>query len=386
MRLLVSPGPFSGALSAVEVAAAMTRGWRATAPGMAVRALPMSDAGDGLVATVHASRGGQLLPVTVTGPMGEPVPASILHVPGTAGGTAYIEAGQVVGRHLTPPGQELRYAAEGSSAGLADLVRAALDLDAGRLVIGMGTAASHDGGTGLLARLAGEAPQRAAGDREVADPVDATAAEARLARAHRLLAGRDVVVAVADGAPLLGLHGTGALLAERPGIGAGAAQEIDTRIGARVASVARAAHALPRRTSLMGLTAPSADRPGRTDGSGAGGGAAFALELLGARILPGPDVVGAEIGLTEAAGEADVVLTGTAVLDAAAVESSVVATVGRAAMEHGVPVVVLAEEVHTSRREVASSGLSATYAAGSGDVRVLEEWAGRLARTWARTA
>jgi len=374
MRLLLSPGAFSGALSAVEVAAAMARGWLTTAPGTEVRTLPMSDGADGLIATVHAARGGELLPVTVAGPLGEPVPATILHVPGPAGGTAYIEAGQAIGRQLTPPGAELRDAEQGSSAGLAELVLAALDLGAGRLVIGMGEAASHDGGTGLVARLGSDpAPG--------SSPVTAE----QLAQAHRFLDGRDVVVAVADRAPLLGLHGTGALLAERAGIDPAAAQQIDTRVGEQVAALARAARTLPRRTSLMGAPEPG-DRPGRTDGSGAAGGAGFALELLGARLLPGPDVVGAEIGLTEAAGHADVVLTGTAVLDADAVESSVVGTVGRAAMEHGIPVVVLAEEVQTSRREVAKSGLSATYAAGSGDLRVLEEWAARLARTWARTA
>ena len=374
MRLLLSPGAFSGALSAVEVAAAMARGWLTTAPGTEVRTLPMSDGADGLIATVHAARGGELLPVTVAGPLGEPVPATILHVPGPAGGTAYIEAGQAIGRQLTPPGAELRDAEQGSSAGLAELVLAALDLGAGRLVIGMGEAASHDGGTGLVARLGSDPTPGSS-------PVTAE----ELAQAHRLLDGRDVVVAVADRAPLLGLHGTGALLAERAGIDPAAAQQIDTRVGEQVAALARAARTLPRRTSLMGAPEPG-DRPGRTDGSGAAGGAGFALELLGARLLPGPDVVGAEIGLTEAAGHADVVLTGTAVLDADAVESSVVGTVGRAAMEHGIPVVVLAEEVQTSRREVAKSGLSATYAAGSGDLRVLEEWAARLARTWARTA
>ena len=191
----------------------MARGWLTTAPGTVVRTVPMSDAADGLIASVHAARGGELLPITVAGPLGEPVPATILHVPGPAGGTAYIEAGQAIGRQLTPPGRELRDAEQGSSAGLAELVLAALDLDAGRLVIGMGEAASHDGGTGLVARL-GAGPTPASGSSpETAEPAEA------LARAHRLLDGRDVVVAVADRAPLLGLHGTGALLAERAGIG-----------------------------------------------------------------------------------------------------------------------------------------------------------------------
>ncbi|WP_324650968.1 glycerate kinase [Georgenia sp. H159] len=375
MRLLVSPGPFSGALSAAQVAAAVRRGWLRTAPDSDVRVLPMSDGAAGLLDAVHTARGGRLVSVTARGPLGDPVPATLLHVPGTAGGTAYLEAGQVLGRQLTPPGQELTHAERGTSAGLGELLLAARDLGAGRLVVGLGDSAPHDGGAGLVRVLAG-----------VGDDADIDAAT--LAAAHRVLDGSEVVVAAATQVPLLGLHGAGALLGER--IGPAEAQRLDTRAGELAARLERLGRELPTRTALLPLPGGhghgSSTRPGRADGTGAGGGAAYALSVLGARLLPGPDVVAAAIGLTDAVAEADVVLTGTSVLDAPAVDASVVATVGQAAMALGLPVVVLAEEVHTSRREVARSGISATYETGRGDLTALEAWAERLARTWARGA
>ncbi|QDB79481.1 glycerate kinase [Georgenia sp. 311] len=390
MRLLVSPDRFTGALSALHVAGALERGWLRTSPDDTVRLVPMSDGTAGLLEAVHAARGGRLVSVTVRGPLGEPVPASLLHVSGDAGGTVYVEGSQVLGRQLTPPGQELRHAESGSSAGLGELLLTARELGAGRVVVGLGEAATHDGGAGLVRALAGV-------------PEDADLDEPVVAAAHAALDGADVVVAAASQVPLLGLHGAGALLGER--IGPEHAQRLDTALGELVARLDRSARALPRRTSLLPAPAVAhghahagdshaghshggggAARPGRADGTGTGGGAAYALSVLGARLLPGPDVVASAVGLAEEVADADLVLTGAPVLDARALDFSVVATVGRTAMELGLPVVVLAEEVHTSRREVARAGVSGTYETGPADLDTLAEWAFRLARTWARGA
>src|SRR5690606_18732840 len=103
VRLLVSPGALSGALSALAVAAAVERGWRRTAPDTVVHVRPMSDGATGLLDAVHAARGGRLVSLTARGPLGDPVPATLLHVPGQAGGTVYVEAGQVLGSSSPRP-------------------------------------------------------------------------------------------------------------------------------------------------------------------------------------------------------------------------------------------------------------------------------------------
>src|SRR5699024_10688748 len=95
--------------------------------------------------------------------------------------------------------------------------------------------------------------------------------------------------------------------------------------------------------------------------TGAGGGVAFALALLGARLLPGALVVAEQVGLRSLLAGADLVLTGTAILDADAMHEGVVATVGETASNHALAVVALAREVYVNRRELAGIGISAAY-------------------------
>ncbi|MFC7406061.1 glycerate kinase [Georgenia alba] len=372
MHVLIAPDRFSGPLNAVQAARALASGWAETVPTDRLSLLPMSDGAAGLLDVVMAARGGSLVPVSADGPLGAPTVAAVLHVPGDGGGTAYVEADQVLGTHLVP--RERAHAAkDGSSAGLAALLEAAVATNAGRIVVGLPTvAATHDGGRGLLGALGG-----------------ATAAREVLAR-------RDLVLAVADDLPLLGLHGAGALLGEDPDVGPALAQELERDLGAMTADLERQAGPPPNPVLLSAGTEERHGRLASSPGSGAGGGVAFALRLLGARPMPGADVVAGAVGLAGAVARADLVLTGSAVFDAPALTQSVVATVARTALDRALPVVVVAEEIRTSRREVAPLGISGTYevqdtsrlrprlaAPPAADLETaVRARARRLARTW----
>jgi glycerate kinase len=99
MRLLIAPDKFAGTLTAVEAAQAIAEGGRRRAPGDEVDLAPMADGGPGFVDVLHASLGGDLLAVTVSGPYGEHAPGTVL----LHDGTAYVESAQACGLHLTPP-------------------------------------------------------------------------------------------------------------------------------------------------------------------------------------------------------------------------------------------------------------------------------------------
>src|SRR5680860_852770 len=101
MRVLIGPDKFAGTLTAVEAAEAIAEGWRRRAPQDELVLVPMADGGPGFCDVLHASLGGDLLAVTVSGPYGDPVPATVL----VADGTAYIESAQACGLHLTSQGQ-----------------------------------------------------------------------------------------------------------------------------------------------------------------------------------------------------------------------------------------------------------------------------------------
>lgn len=338
VHVLIAPDRFSGPSNAVQAARLFATGWASSAPGDDVHTLPMSDGSAGLLEAIGAARPGELVPVETSDPLGGATVAAVLHVDGVGGGTAYVEADQAIGRHLVDPGDWERSVRTGTSAPLAPLLEAAASTGAGRIVIGVpGRAATHDGGRGLIEALGG------------------------IARARQLLAGRDLVLAVADDLPLLGLHGAGAVLGEEPEIGPGLAQELERQVADWVAQVED--HGPSGGIDLLTgservTTAPPS---GRAPGSGAAGGVAFALRLLGGRALPGADVVAGEIGLAGAVAGTDLILTGTAVFDAPGLTQSVVATVAHHALDRAIPVVVVAEELRTSRREIAPLGISGAY-------------------------
>src|SRR5690349_16715183 len=132
MRVLIAPDKFAGTLSAVEAAAAIADGWRRRCPDHELELVPMADGGPGFVDVLRANLGGDLLAVTVTGPFGDPVPGSVLVV----GDTAYLECAQACGLHLTPP--ERRDPERASSRGVGELLAAAVDSGARRVVVGLG--------------------------------------------------------------------------------------------------------------------------------------------------------------------------------------------------------------------------------------------------------
>ena len=69
MRVLVAPDKFAGTLTAVEAAEAIAAGWRRQAPDDELDLAPMADGGPGFVDVLHAALGGELLAVTVRGPV-----------------------------------------------------------------------------------------------------------------------------------------------------------------------------------------------------------------------------------------------------------------------------------------------------------------------------
>src|SRR3954451_21033844 len=132
MRVVFAPDKFAGTLTAVQAADAMARGWARRSPGDDLVQVPMSDGGPGFVDVLHAAVGGELHAVTVTGPYGEPTPAAVLRI----GGTAYVESAQAVGLHLADP--ENRYPERAHTRGLGELLDQALETGARRIVVGLG--------------------------------------------------------------------------------------------------------------------------------------------------------------------------------------------------------------------------------------------------------
>ncbi|MBW0254154.1 glycerate kinase [Cellulomonas sp. PS-H5] len=408
VRGVAGPSVAAGAdpwpvLTADEAVAALTAGWLEAAPGDTLLPLPLSDGGAGLVDAVRAARGGELLPVTTTDAHGAVVPGAVLVVPEPGGGrTAYVDGALALGAGdpgAVPPGAT-------TSAGLGTLLAAALDTGAGRVVVGLGgrRTVAHDAGAGLLAAL-GAAPAAAARGLDGAAGL-AAADLGEVGALRAALRGRDLVVLHAHDLPLLGLGGVSADLAEAGRVDADAAQDVERSVAGFVRAAGEAAALTGdggRRDLLGGGVAgapagPGARAPGSraalVPGSGAGGGAAFALGLLGARLVDGASWVADAVDLPGRAAEVDLVLTGTSVLDATALEHGVVGVAAHAALPLGVPAIAVAAHLRTGRRDWGAAGLAAGFgvveAPGDEDAwrrdpsAALRARVPRIARTWSR--
>jgi glycerate 2-kinase len=395
VRVVIAPDRFGTVLSAAQSAEALARGWRSQAPDDDLDLCPMSDGGAGFLDALAAgtSSGAELLPVTVTGPRGAPTPATLLLVTAADGvPCAYLESTQVVGAHLLPADQRDR--TRTTSVGVGQLLSAAVEAGARRVVVGCGPAVSHDGGAGLLAALgAGPAELLAEGAGRLAQlPDDALS---RLSDVRARLGGVQLVAATDSVLPLLGFHGLSAMVAQ-PAVGAvpephtepespELAQRLEIALG-RFADVAQGSLVAGRPLSGRGYAGEA--------GSGCGGGVAFALLLLGARRVSGVRAVMDAVGLPRRLAGTDVLLTGEQSFDRASLGEQVVAGVAGAATDRGIPTVVVAGLVELGRREALAAGVAGAYALAERPVDLpttvdgvdaaLEARARRTARTWSR--
>ncbi len=262
-HLVAAPDKFRGTATAVEVAAAAAGAAREA--GWTANEVPMSDGGEGLLDAV----GGTRRVTRVTGPLGQPVEAEWRLLDAGEDGvlTAVVEMSTAAGRALVPRprGED---AVRAGTAGVGELLLAARDAGARRIVVGCGGSATTDGGVGAF---------------------EAVGAPAAL-REVELVVASDVTTPFLLAATVFG-----------PQKGATPAQvEVLT---ARLHDLAARYRA---EAGVDVTTVP---------GAGAAGGLAGGLVALGARIEPGFGFVAGLVGLAERLRGADLVVTGEGHVD-----------------------------------------------------------------------
>ncbi|GLY18661.1 glycerate kinase [Kineosporia rhizophila] len=380
MRVVIAPDSFSGTLTAPAAAQALAEGWQRHAPTDDLDLCPLSDGAQGFVDALAAGLPGRLVPVEVTGPADGPALAVIFVTPGeSVQNTAYLEAAQACGPELVPPGG--RDPGTATSFGLGTLIGAAVQTGATRIVVGVGGVVTNDGGAGMLAGLATSlglpVPE---GLRAGGLALKGITAE-RLTSLNQLrerLSGVELIAATDSDVVLLGFKGVSALHAKEKGASPQQAQELDLALG----DFARAAvDALGQPQRLVAEA-----------GSGAGGGLAFGLLLLGATRQIGAALVTEAVGLAERLQGAGLVVTGEGSLDWQSLRGKVVTAVARLAQEAAVPTVAVAGQVLVGRRELLSVGVESAYpvARNAAEVQAsladpagrLADRAQRVARTW----
>jgi glycerate kinase len=158
----------------------------------------------------------------------------------------------------------------------------------------------------------------------------------------------DLVLASDVDNPLVGLHGASAVFGPQKGASREDVLLLDQALTVWAQVLVR---------DLDGCPPDLATLPG----GGAAGGLGAALLALGARREPGIELVRRLVGLDAALDRADLVVTGEGSFDFQSLRGKVVSGVAAAALERGIPCVVLAGQVHVGRREMGAAGISAAY-------------------------
>jgi len=146
---LVAPDSFKGTFSAREVAAAVARGLRAA--GREAVELPVADGGEGTIDALLTTIAGELRTVRVSDPLGRPVDASFALIDG--GRTGIVEMARASGLGLVAEGERDAWAA--STRGTGELIVAAVEAGAERVIVTVGGSATTDGGAGALEAMSG---------------------------------------------------------------------------------------------------------------------------------------------------------------------------------------------------------------------------------------
>jgi len=353
MKIVVAPDKFKGSLPAAQVAAAIAAGLRsglarAGRPAAELVTIPVADGGEGTVDAAVAA-GFERVPVTAAGPAGDPVRSGYAR----RGEVAVVELAGVCGLARRPGGPCSPRAAPltASSFGAGEVLRAALDSGARRIVLGVGGSASTDGGAGLLQAL-GARVLDAGG--ELAAPMGGGAlcdvAALDLSGLHPALhpAGRtaELILAADVDNPLTGPDG--------------AAEVYGPQKGASTAEVTVLASGL-RRWAAVVAAATGTDWS-QVPGAGAAGGVGFAaLAVLGATRRPGIELVLDLAGFETALDGADLVITGEGSLDAQSLAGKTPVGVARAAARRGMAVVAVAGRSTLRDAELAAAGIAAVY-------------------------
>lgn len=325
LNILIAPSGFKESLSVLDVTEAIAEGVRAVLPDARIFKAPLVDGGEGFTEVLVQATGGTLHPVTVTGPVGQPVAAHIGFLGDAPMRTAVLEMAAAAGLSRVPRDQ--RNPCLTTSRGVGELILAALDAGVERILLGCGDSGINDGGTGMAQALGARLLD--------ADGQEIGPGGAELVRLHRIdLSGLDSRLARAPIDAAVNWHN--ALLGPR-----GVARVFAPQKGATPKQVMLLETALENYAAVVqrDLGIAVADQAG----SGASGGLGAGLyALLGARLHPRYDIVMQYLNFDHLLAEADLVLTAEGSLDEQTPWGKIPAEVARRAKQHGLPVIALA--------------------------------------------
>ena len=321
MKIVIAPDSFKGSASSSDIATWIESGIHSVIPNCETIKIAIGDGGEGSLDAVLQA-GFTAHSAEVSGPLGNPVTALIA----IKGDTAIIEMAQASGLFQLPGGK--KDALNATSFGTGQLILAALDKGATKIILAIGGTATTDAGAGALQALgvklldstgAEIAPGGAALINCVS--IDSSALDPRLAKVSFTLAS-DVTN------PLLGPHG--------------AAHVFSPQKGATPEQVEVLEASLSHFASLVG------GQYATTPGAGAAGGVGFmAYAFLNAEARSGIDLILDLVNFDSKIAGADAIITGEGRFDSQSVHGKAPWGILQRATKLSIPTYLLCGDADT---------------------------------------
>ncbi|BFH63591.1 glycerate kinase family protein [Paenibacillus azoreducens] len=342
MTILLAPDSFKESMTAKQVCAAMARGIHKANPIARCIEVPMADGGEGTMQSLVDATGGTVHMLKVKGPLGSEVEASY-GIMGD-GKTAVLEMASASGIGLIP--KEARNPLLTTTFGTGQLLRAVLDHDIDRILIGIGGSATNDGGAGMLQALGGrllddkgcELGPGGAELRKLAR-IDLSDMDPRMGKVK-------IEVACDVTNPLCGPAGASYVFGPQKGATPGMAAMLDA--GLR--------HYADVIQSQMGKTI--ADVPGAGAAGGLGAGL---MVFLNGVLKKGVELVIEYTGLEAKIRQADMVWTGEGSIDVQTKFGKTPFGVAQVAQKHAKPVIAFAGHLGEGISELYGQGIDAVF-------------------------
>jgi glycerate kinase len=337
-HFLIAPNAFKNSLSAGDAALAIRNGLLKSSLECTCECFPIGDGGDGTVDLIIERLGGSKPEAEARDPLGRRITtyfgliasptAATPAPPTTPAPTALIEMANASGLRLLTPAELNPLRA--LSHGTGDLIRAALDKKARRIIIGMGGSATVDGGTGILEALgAGFLDKQGAPLQDLPETLINLASIDTSGLDPRLSDTELIVLCDVDNR-LLGPSGSAAVFGPQKGATPQAVEQLDAAL---------------RQLSEIVLKQTGRDMKTVMYGGTAGGAAAGLYGLLNATLVNGIDYFLDITGFDKALSSATCVITGEGSIDEQTLQGKGPFGVASRAKNKGLPVIGLAGRV-----------------------------------------
>ncbi|MCT8348158.1 glycerate kinase [Photorhabdus temperata] len=342
MKIVIAPDSFKESLGALQVAEAIEQGFREIYPRAEYIKLPMADGGEGTVESMVAATDGQIIHLSVTGPLNQPVD-SFFGVLGD-GKTAVIEMAAASGLHLVP--MEKRNPLITTTYGTGELILAAVDKGVSKIILGIGGSATNDGGAGMMQALGARLLDDCGEELRAGGAALSQLAEIDLSGLDSRLGQTEIIVACDVSNPLCGEFGASAVFGPQKGATPEMVKELD-------AALRHYGEKIEFLTKVKVIDVP---------GTGAAGGmGASLLGWLKAKLKPGIDIVISTLELEKVVQGADLVITGEGRMDSQTVYGKTPIGVARVAKKYAIPTIALVGGMSQDYNVVHEHGLDAVF-------------------------